>query len=70
MRLIYKILCFLGYHDYVLVQKMTDWSRRIGCARCRRTFGMNDNVRCVIPWDDSLESLYRDFYGVQVKEWK
>lgn len=64
-----KLTCFIFGHDYFLIQRMTEWSRRIGCRRCEKTFGMNDNVRCVIPWDDELAALYVNFYKVELKEW-
>lgn len=56
-----KILCFILGHDYFLIRQLTDQSRQVGCWRCRRKFGMNDDARTVIPWDSELEAMYKRF---------
>lgn len=54
-----KILCFLLGHKYFLIRELTEQSRQIGCWRCKCKFGMNDDVRAVIPWDSELENMYK-----------
>lgn len=62
--------CWLFGHDYFLIQILTEWSRRIGCKRCHKTFGMNDNVMCVIPWDEELQRLYTEGYKIKIVDYK
>ena len=62
-----KLLCRLGRHDYYLVQRLTPHSRKLGCSRCGRFFGMNDDARAVIDWTADLEEMYR-LIGVLPKE--
>lgn len=57
----------LNCHDFFLVQNFTSYSRRIGCYRCKQTFGMNDDVRAVLPWDNDFANMYRTL-GHTVKE--
>lgn len=60
-----KILCFFGRHKYVATQEFTDYGRRIACRRCRRMFAMNDDVRCVVPWDAEFHQMYES-HGVKI----
>jgi hypothetical protein len=50
-----RLLCTLFGHKYYFIKRYTPTTRKIGCERCGRHFGMNDDVRCVVPWDDELE---------------
>lgn len=54
-----KIKCKFGFHKYYVIKELASWSRKIGCKSCDKCFGMNDNVRVVIPWDRALEELYK-----------
>lgn len=53
-----RILCWIFGHRYALVKKLTPYSRKVGCVRCRCAWGMNDDARALIPWDSELEGLY------------
>jgi hypothetical protein len=53
-----KWLCWMFGHQYYVIQEFESWSRRIGCLRCGQTWGMNDHVQALLPWDKELEELY------------
>lgn len=48
------IMCHIFGHDYKLKRKITPYLREIECKRCKRQFGMHDELRCVLPLDDEL----------------
>lgn len=58
MKLLNWIKCKLWFHDYFFIKNLSADAQKIGCRRCGRTFGINYSVRCVLPWDDELESFY------------
>jgi hypothetical protein len=60
------IRCLFFGHKYVTTQKLSPTSRRIACTRCRRMFGMNDEVRAVIDWSGELHKMYERF-GHEIK---
>jgi len=53
-----KIWCWIFEHKYYVVQKFSNETRRVGCRRCPKTFGMNDRVKSFIPWDGELAELH------------
>ena len=53
------IICAIVGHNYFVLQRLTAHSRKLGCHRCGCAFGMNDDVRAVIPWSRDLENVYR-----------
>lgn len=59
-KIINPIKCKFGYHKYYVDKELTSWSRRLGCKNCKSFFGMNDDARVVIPWDDDLEQMYKE----------
>lgn len=61
-----KIKCILFGHKYFLIKRLTPWSKKIGCSRCAKQFGMNDDVKCIIEWSDELEEMYK-VIGVATK---
>ena len=42
-----------------LIKRLTAWSRKIGCLRCHKQFGMNDDVKCLLEWSNELEEMYK-----------
>jgi hypothetical protein len=52
------ILCLLVGHRYYIKKRLTSHSRCLGCKRCGRYFGMNDDVHMVIPWSIELTELH------------
>lgn len=64
--MIKKLVCWVVGHDYFLIKKLTRQSRKLGCRRCNKCFGMNDDVRAVIDWDQDCENMY-ELMGVDTK---
>jgi hypothetical protein len=46
------LLCWLLGHDWYLIAKITGHSRHVGCNRCGRQWGMNDDARALLPWSE------------------
>lgn len=55
--------CWLFNHDFRVAQELTDYSRRLYCGRCRKSFAMSDDVEVVVPWDLEFQLLYQS-HGV------
>ena len=55
-----RVICAVAGHRYVVQRVFSATSRKVGCTRCGREWGMNDSVKAFIPWDGELEQLYRD----------
>lgn len=60
-------ICWVFGHKFFVVKRLTVWSRKIGCWRCGQCFGMNDDARAIIPWDDELEAMY-ELIGIDTKD--
>ena len=66
-----KIVCLLLGHRYYVVQNFSAYSRRIACERCKKSFGMNDQVQAVIPWCEDLSEMYFELFGhKEIKPWR
>lgn len=53
-----KLICWLFGHKYYVIKKYSPTTRKVGCGRCKETWGMNDRVKVFIPWDNELEELH------------
>jgi hypothetical protein len=60
MKWLASLICAITQHRYVVEKRFTHYSRKIGCTRCGKQWAMNDDVRCLLPWDAELEVLYKD----------
>lgn len=56
-----KIACLALGHRYHVKQRFSASSRRVECLHCGCEWGMNDDARALIPWDDELAEMYRSF---------
>ena len=64
-------LCILLKHQYYTVQELTGHSRRIACERCKESWGMNDDTKTLLIWDNELASMYFDLFGItEIKPWR
>jgi hypothetical protein len=61
MKVLKKLICALFGHRYVLQRVFSPTSRKVGCSRCGKEWGMSDNTHTLLPWDDEMEQTYRDF---------
>lgn len=50
-----KIICWLLFHDLVVVHSCSPNTQKLLCKRCERFFGINHSVRVFIPWTPDLE---------------
>ncbi len=55
-----RLLCAVLGHRYVVQRVFSPNSRKIGCTRCDKEWGMYDSIRAIVPWDSELEQLYKD----------
>jgi len=53
-----KIICWLIGHQYKVAKAFSYSSRAVFCKRCRSVWGMNDEVRAIVPWDGELSKLH------------
>lgn len=58
MKIINKIKCFYGYHDFFVLKEFTPKQRMVACSRCKKIWAMNDDVKAFLPWDKEFEELY------------
>lgn len=55
------IVCLAIGHKYTILQVFSRETRKVGCTRCGKQWGMNDRVQVAVPWDNELEAFYRDY---------
>jgi hypothetical protein len=56
-----RIKCFFGFHSLYKVRHIGYRSDLIGCRLCDGYWGMNHDVRVILPFDDELCDLYTSF---------
>lgn len=61
-----KLKYLLFGHKYHIIQRFSKTSRRVECLRCGGDWGMNDQVRAIIPWCGELEEMYQDVFGIKL----
>ena len=52
-----RLLCLFGFHDYYAIARVSWCSMHVGCHRCHREWGMNNDLGALVPWA-AVESLY------------
>jgi hypothetical protein len=57
--MIQRLLCALFGHQYVVQMVFSQTSRKLGCTRCKREWGMHDPTRSLVAWDKELEDMYK-----------
>jgi hypothetical protein len=62
--LVRTLLCWLFGHRYRVLRRMNPGARKVGCDRCGCVWGMHDDTRSFVPWDDDLEQLYKPGSGM------
>jgi hypothetical protein len=53
-----KMLCLIFGHRYRILRKITPYVRELKCKRCKKEFGMNDDVKVVLPLDQELREAH------------
>ena len=55
---LYIVSCRLfGKHNYRLVKKYDNNVQKLKCTKCNKYFGINHNVKAVLPWDNELQDM-------------
>ena len=68
--LVARAICFVFGHRYQVVQEFSYYARRVVCSDCRGDWGMNDDVRAFIEWDNELTDLYRSQGHIVHNPWR
>jgi hypothetical protein len=55
-------------HEYGVIKQYSRQSRLVACMRCKRLWGMNDDVKAFIPWDKELDDTMKLVYPDKFKE--
>jgi len=55
-----KLICWVFFHDLVVVKNYGYASQKLKCNRCKRYYGINHSVRAFIPWDYEMEVSMKD----------
>lgn len=67
MNLLSKLKCKIVGHSYIVRQRFSDHSRRVGCVRCGGDWAMNDDARVIVPWTPEFAAFYAE-HGVRIAE--
>lgn len=62
------VLCRLFGHKYFVIKRFDAETRKVGCKRCHRAWGMNDRVKAFVEWDADLELLHNGPLPLTPKE--
>jgi len=62
-----NLKCLIFGHQYFVVQNFGYATRKVGCCRCHKRWGMNDRVKAFVPWDGVFDEMYTD-HGYELKE--
>lgn len=50
MRILRRLKCLLTGHRYIIIGRCGIATHHVGCKRCLRQWGMNHDVRALLPW--------------------
>ena len=53
-----KLLCLIFGHKYKVIRDITPYIRELRCKRCKKEFGMNDDVKILLPLDQELKDAH------------
>lgn|GEM_PF-2543691 len=65
MNYLKRIKCRIVGHNYRVVQRFSGSVRRVKCDCCDADWGMNDNTRSLIDWDNELEEMHGRTVGIK-----
>lgn len=54
-------MCRLFGHCYKFLRQVTPSICEVKCARCEKEFGMNHDVRVLLPMDDELKQIHEEY---------
>lgn len=54
-----RIICIIFGHQFFEIRRLGQFTHLMGCHRCDKIWGMNTDVRCLLPWNMELEDHHR-----------
>jgi len=61
-----RLICWILGHEYFVIQTFGRTSRRVGCKKCKKQWGMNDRVKVFVRWDGEFAEMY-EMFGYKIK---
>ena len=58
MMILWRCICAVIGHRYVVERVLNYGARKVGCTRCNCHWAMHDGTRSFVPWDGEFEELY------------
>ena len=52
----------LNIHKYYMIKRFDNQTRKMGCKRCNKKWGMNDRVKALVEWDADLADIHGEVY--------
>lgn len=62
-----RIICLILGHKYYRVRKLAYMSELVGCNRCGKFYGMNHDVRAILPFDQEMCDMYASMVTYKLK---
>ena len=62
-----RLVCLFLGHKYFRIRKLAYMSELVGCSRCGKFYGMNHDVRAILPFDKDLYKLYSSMKTYRLK---
>jgi hypothetical protein len=54
-----RIICLFLHHKYYRIRRLGVKSDLIGCKRCGKFYGINYDVRAILPFDKEMYEMYK-----------
>lgn len=58
-----KLLCLMGWHEYVFVRPLSVQSDLVQCCKCNNLYAINYSVQGILKYDRDLEKFYEELNG-------
>ena len=56
-----RLICLLLHHKYYAIKAIACKSMLVGCRRCGKFYGINHDVRAILPFDKEMYQMYKSF---------
>lgn len=60
-----NLKCMFGRHEYFVTRKVSSSIQELKCRNCGKEFGINHDLRCVIPLDEELRNVHDFMLGLK-----
>lgn len=58
MKLIHKVKCMIGKHEYQVTRKVSHDIAELKCLHCGKEFAINISAKALLPLDKELKDLH------------